>query len=321
MIPAGEAHLGVATRSHPGMRGKNNEDRYLVTAHQLGADDPRRSLLAVVADGIGGHRAGEVAAELAVSTISEVVAASEAEHPAQTLVEAIIKASQAIHQQAKSNPEYTGMGATCVCAWIIDNQLFAASVGDSRMYLIQTGVIRQLTTDHTWIQEALDRKMITPQEAIGHPNMHIIRRYLGSQHTVVPDLRIRLDASESDEQSEANQGWALEPGDRLLLCSDGLSDLVSQNEIHSALRSTNMEAALESLIKLANARGGHDNITIVAIEYPHGDRLKEEQITGAKLKPGLWLALGALGMILCAGLAALVYFLFWVSSQILGFGG
>lgn len=268
MIPAERAHINVAAESHPGMSGKNNEDRYSVSAFNTPLDPSLPSLLAIVADGIGGHRAGEVAAEIAIETISQIIAASDTSNPIQTLQEAIQQASQEIYGQAESNPNRHGMGSTCACCWIIGDRLFTATVGDSRIYLIRNGVIQQLSTDHTWIQEAIDQGMLAPGQARNHPNAHVIRRYLGSRQIVSPDLRLKLNNLENDQQSETNQGFALKTGDRLLLCSDGLTDLVEDQEILSYLQNNSLESALNQLVALSNQRGGHDNITIIGLQIP-----------------------------------------------------
>jgi protein phosphatase len=157
------------------------------------------------------------------------------------------------------------MGATCACAWVIKDRLYTASVGDSRIYLVRNQKIRQLTIDHTWVQEALDHGALTPDQARNHPNVHVIRRYLGSEQPVEPDFRLKLEAGESDSQAERNQGFRLRRGDRLLLCSDGLTDLVEDEEIRAALQTNQLDAAVQYLINLANHRGGHDNITVVAL--------------------------------------------------------
>jgi serine/threonine protein phosphatase PrpC len=269
MIPAERAHLHMAAMTHPGLRNKPNEDRYAVSAHYLSPSDTTPSLLAIVADGVGGHRAGEVAAEMAVETVSRLVAESDGCHPAKTLSQAMIQASKVIYEHAQDDPALTGMGTTCVCAWIIGNRLYSASAGDSRLYLLRNGGIQRLTIDHTWIQEALDHGSLAPEEARSHPNAHIIRRFLGSKHPLHPDQRLHLNAGESDAQAEANQGLRLLPGDRLVLCSDGLTDLVEESEILAALKPGNeRETALQGLISLANQRGGHDNITILTLEAP-----------------------------------------------------
>ena len=108
----------------------------------------------------------------------------------------------------------------------------------------------------------------TPEEAVGHPNAHIIRRYLGSSKPVEPDMRLYLSPQESPDEAESNQGLRLQPGDQIILCSDGLTDLVANEEIRSTLDTGMLEDALKHLINLANQRGGHDNITIVAMRVP-----------------------------------------------------
>lgn len=276
MIPSERAHLYVAANTHPGMRGKNNEDRYAVSSYYMGARKETPSVFAVVCDGIGGHRAGEVAAEMAVETISQAVAQSDGSDPRQTLTQAIQQAGISIHAQAEANPERKGMGATCVCAWVIGNRLYTASVGDSRLYWVRGDSIHQVTTDHTWIQEAIEYGAITPEQAKGHPNAHVIRRYLGSATPPEPDFRLRMHPEDSNEQAEANQGAGLQPGDSLVLCSDGLTDLVEPEEILSALKSFERSKALAHLTDLANQRGGHDNITMVWLQVPENIKLPSE---------------------------------------------
>lgn len=268
MIPSEHPHLPAAALTHPGMSGKENEDRYGVFAFRLSETKPVPATLAVVSDGIGGHQAGEVAAELAIATIQKTVQASDGNDPLAALHQAVTQASQAIHAQAESNPRQQGMGATCACCLVIDDRLYTTNIGDSRIYLIRDGQIHQLSTDHTWVQEAIEYGLITPEEGRSHPNAHVIRRYLGSAQPPEPDFRLRLSAGESPEQARRNQGMALRPGDRLLLCSDGLTDLVNDEEILSALSSQEPQAALKQLVDLANQRGGHDNITLVTLLFP-----------------------------------------------------
>lgn len=268
MIPASHTHLQHSTATHQGMRDKNNEDRFGVFTYQLAADNPTPVVFAVLCDGIGGHRAGEVAAEIAVETIRQAVASSRADQPLATLRQGIQVASQAILDQAGQDTERKGMGATCVCAWVIGDRLYTASVGDSRLYLLRQGAIRQLTTDHTWIQEALTLGVLTPEQAYKHPNQHVIQRYLGSAEPPEVDFRLKLDPAETDEQAQANQGLHLQPGDCLVLCSDGLSDLVKAEEILQAVKTQTSPGAPQVLVRLANARGGHDNITVVLLKYP-----------------------------------------------------
>jgi protein phosphatase len=251
------------------MSGKNNEDRFAVATYQLGKNDPRPAALAVVCDGIGGHRAGEVAAELAVQHVSNGVGASNGEAPLKTLQNAIEDASQAIAAHSAGKSDELGMGATCVCAWVIGNQLFTAYVGDSRLYLLRGKHIRRLTKDHSWVQEAMDRGILTERQARDHPNVHVIRRHLGSIKLPQVDLRLYIEGSETDEQALRNQGYALAAGDTLLLCSDGLTDLVEDHELATTVRGqADLKAAAAALVQLANQRGGHDNITVILMSMP-----------------------------------------------------
>lgn len=269
MNPVQQAHLHIAAQSHPGMSGKNNEDNFSVSAYEINQNGvTTRSILAIVSDGIGGHHAGEIASKLAIETIRGTIATSNAQQPIATLTQAITQASKTIAQQAQANPEQHGMGATCACVWVIGDKLHTATVGDSRIYFIRNNQITQITTDHTWVQEAIEVGALTPEQARSHPNAHVLRRYLGATQRSQPDFRLRLTPQENEQQMLANQGLLLQPADMLLLCSDGLTDLVTPEEILEHLRNPNLNEAVKQLINLANARGGHDNITTIAIRVP-----------------------------------------------------
>ncbi len=268
MISTSHPHLHIAAASNPGLKGKLNEDRYSVSAFRFSADDHTPSVLALLADGIGGHHGGEVAAQIAVEHINKYVAESPAHQPAQILKQALTCTNQIILDRAKENPALNGMGTTCVCGWVIGSRLYAVSVGDSRLYLQRGTRLIRLTTDHTWVQEALTQGSLMPDQVTGHPNAHIIRRFLGTSSALNPDLRLRMSSKESDTQAEANQGLRLFPGDRLMLCSDGLTDLVQDAEILDILQTNPLEGIPARLIDLANQRGGHDNITVLLMEVP-----------------------------------------------------
>jgi len=268
MMPLDQTHLYVSVGTDPGRKGKNNEDRYGVSAFQLSDSDLTPSLLAVVADGVGGHRAGEVAAEMAVEIISQVISVSDGKDPQITLAEAIQQANQAITARANSNKKYRGMGTTCACVWIIGDRLYTVALGDSRIYLIRNDEIKQISVDHTWVQEALEAGILTPEQARNHPNAHVIRRYLGSQLSIVPDFRIRLEPTETVAESESNQGMRLFNDDLVLLCSDGLTDLVSDDEILEVLSVEQGQEGINQLLALANSHGGYDNITAITLQVP-----------------------------------------------------
>src|SRR5215216_3385343 len=274
MIRTPRAHLNVEAHTHPGMTGKNNEDRYAVASFVLGRKNRMPVLFAVLADGIGGHRGGEVAAELAVNHIMQEVAQSDGRHIRHTIERAVAEASDAIAAHSASKEDLKGMGATCATAWIVGDKLHTAYVGDSRIYLIRGGRIQQLTVDHTWVQEAIEKGILTPEAARQHPNVHVIRRYLGSPAPPEPDFRLKLFNDEGDQHAENNQGLQLLPSDTLLLCSDGLTDLLWNDEILEVIRSKpNVKEASRALIELANSRGGHDNITVVLIAVPPNFKL------------------------------------------------
>jgi serine/threonine protein phosphatase PrpC len=316
MIVAEQAHLQIAAASHPGMKGKANEDRYSITAYHISSEDQTPSVLAILADGIGGHRAGEVAAQLAIDNINKFIANSPVSQPTLILRQALTHTNQLILNFAGANQSLTGMGTTCVCAWVIGERLYAASVGDSRLYLQRGAELTRLTTDHTWVQEALARGSLKPEQVRGHPNAHIIRRFLGSKHAIHPDLRLHLNPTETDAQAEANQGLRLLPGDRLLLCSDGLTDLVPDPEILSVLRSHDLDQSPSRLIELANQRGGHDNITVVALEMPqlmpaaHAAFQAPSAITTGQTphrSPMSWLMIGLLSLAILSMVLLLIY--------------
>lgn len=278
MIPAERAHLRLAADTHPGARGKNNEDQFSVTAYQLGPHNPTPSLFAVVADGIGGHLAGEVASSMAVEMVSRAVAESDASQPTAIMQAAMLQASQAILAQAESDPEKQGMGTTCIAAWVIDNRLYIASVGNSRLYLVRNRRMHQLNIDHTWVQEAVDAGALTPEQARTHPNANVIRRYLGSRKPLQVDLRLRRAPGDTYAQAENGQGMRLLPGDLLLLASDGLTDMLTDAEILRLVESHPIDDLVPALIDSANQTGGKDNITVIALEVPGAGR----KVTPAK---------------------------------------
>jgi len=298
MIRTTQASFYVAAVTHPGLAGRPNEDRYAVSSYRVSETDPRPSIFAIISDGIGGHRAGEVAAEMAVETISHMVAQSNVRHPLASLDHAIQVTSDAIAMKARDDTQRLGMGTTCACAWVVGRQLFTASVGDSRIYLLRYGNLMQLTVDHTWVQEALEKGILKPEEARHHPNMHVIRRYLGSAKTPQADTRLRLAKNETDTQAHSNQGLGLLPGDLLLLCTDGLTDVVENAEIEPVLRGRDIQSAAQALVDLACTRQGRDNITVVLMLVP------PEPAPAGKSRFWFWVFLGLAGLVLAAFLIA-----------------
>lgn len=266
MIRSETSHLASAGLSHPGERRKNNEDRYFLSSYRLEKGNTP-SLLAIVADGIGGHRAGEIAAQIAVDTVVEKIADTAGLNPVDDLREAVLEANRAV-THASQKPERLGMGSTLTVAWIIGARLYITSVGDSRIYLLRKGKLRQITIDHTWVQEAIDHQIITPEDGPNHPKAHVLRRYIGSREGVQPDMRLRLSPKEKTKTSETHQGLMLHPKDQILLCTDGLTDVVQDQEILNILEDHAPEKATAELVSLARERGGPDNITVIALAVP-----------------------------------------------------
>lgn len=271
MIQTDRAHLYLTAQSDPGLSGKNNEDNFAVSAYRLSKQNPTASVFAVVSDGIGGHKSGEVASEMTVNRLSQVAAQSDGSHPLVVFQQGFHLASEEVFKQAETDPTRKGMGATASCAWIIGQRLYIAYAGDSRIYLMRGKRIQQLSRDHTWVQEAMEKGIINQSSLKSHPNMHVIRRYIGSSEPTEPDLRLYLQPDESDQQAHANQGTTLQPGDVIMLCSDGLTDLVNDSEMLDMLQGRTLKQTAKALIDLANERGGHDNITVVMLGVPGWD--------------------------------------------------
>ena len=233
--------LRAAAATDVGQRRQGNEDRYAL-APALG--------LFLVADGMGGHTAGQVASELAAeATVRAVEALQGASSTlSERLRAAITSANRSIFQTAQGQPEFAGMGTTVVAILSDDRRAALAHVGDSRAYLIRAGRIRQLTDDHSIVGELLRRQEISESAAREHPHRHVLTRALGVRETVEPDL------AEITPQE----------GDLFVLCSDGLTAHVENHEICKVVSDLeDLQESCDELIDLANQRGGEDNITVV----------------------------------------------------------
>ena len=269
MIPSKQPHLDSSAITDPGSKGRLNEDSFEITSFTLSEEDDTPVLLAIIADGIGGHKAGEIASKIAVATIISSIAESDGTDPLWILKSALLEANHSITSEAENDDSRKGMGSTVACALVIDSALYIATLGDSRLYLIRDNVIQQLNVDHTWVQEALEVGVINSEEARSHPRRHLIRSYLGSSDPIHPDLRLYMDSEENQEQAKANQGLPLVPGDQVLICTDGLTDLVDDEEILEIIvGEDSKDEQLQKLVDLANLRGGHDNITAIVLQAP-----------------------------------------------------
>ncbi len=232
--------LETCGKTDIGRKRSDNEDNLLIAT--LGDVH-----LLAVADGLGGHVAGEVASKIALEQIEKSLEQSLlSDNSSEALRVAVAKANAEIYRLAKDNPVYSGMGTTLVAALVFDNHALIANVGDSRAYVIGDE-IKRITKDHSLVQELSDKKIITEEEVFGHPQKNIVTRTIGTKREVVPDM-YQEDIS----------------GRVLLLCSDGLSDMVRDHEmLETIVSSANLDHACDALIDLANANGGKDNITAV----------------------------------------------------------
>jgi len=239
-----------------GMVRDHNEDA-------IGTD--RETGLMVVADGMGGYNAGEVASGIAVKTVLELVTEGcqrqrredlepESGMMRQTILlrDAVARANKVIHQTAKSQPQCEGMGTTIVACLFFDNRISIAHVGDARLYRARQGNFEQMTMDHSLLQELVDRGFYSQEEAARSTNRNYVTRALGVE------AMVQVDIQENEVQ----------PGDIYLLCSDGLPDMVEDEDIHLTMSTfnANLQTVGQQLIQLSNEQGGKDNISVILAE-------------------------------------------------------
>lgn len=215
--------------------------------------------LVILADGMGGHNAGEVASELAVTSITdalEEVLSPEIKNSCdmdfkEVVHEAVVFANDEINSHAKAHPECSGMGTTIVMTLFYDGSVILASVGDSRIYRFRKGELQQVTTDHSLVQEMIDNGYMSEEEALNSTNRNLITRALGIAEEV------KVDVTQN----------SIEKDDIYLLCSDGLSDMITDEQIFSALVKSrqDLKKASEELVKLAKEHGGHDNVSVILV--------------------------------------------------------
>ena len=252
-------------KSDVGRCREKNEDAFLIND---------QSCLYVVADGMGGHLGGEIASQLAVKTIEEIVQSVEHD-PEATLPEnaelraddfpgilryAITVASRRIFEKATKEPSLHGMGTTAVVILFRNNKAYVANVGDSRAYQFRKKKINQVTKDHSLVGEQVRAGILSIEDSRAHRFKNIITRSVGYQQEVDSDVDIRI----------------VHAGDRYLLCSDGLSNLIDDQDIRDIVANNGLKEATERLIDIANERGGDDNITAVIVEV---EELDEEADT------------------------------------------
>jgi serine/threonine protein phosphatase PrpC len=245
------AQVDAASMTDSGKVRQKNEDSYGCFQPSDLQVRERKGLLYIIADGMGGHRGGEVASRLAVEAIHSHYYSSNVEDPSSALVEAFQKANQSVYDKSMSDELLMGMGTTCTAMVILGECAYFAHVGDSRAYLLRQGELRQITEDHSLVSEMLRSGLISSEDARTHPQRNVITKSLGAQ------IPVQMDTPSTPLD--------VEDGDVFLLCSDGLTALVPDNEIKEVLGSHDSAEACTQLVELANQKGGPDNITVQVI--------------------------------------------------------
>lgn len=237
-----------------GQRRNTNQDYAGLFENKMGL------ALAVLADGMGGHQAGDVASQMAVNNLGKQWQKSEiksSEKAIQWLIQEIQSVNEVIYEKGQSKPEYQGMGTTIVTAALLQESLVLANIGDSRAYLVRGNQLVQLTEDHSLVNELVKSGEITKEMAANHPRKNVLTRSLGMPKTVEVDV--------------TNHVWL--PNDYVMLCSDGLTNMVSEAKMLEIIHSDqSLKEKVATLITAANEAGGLDNITVLII---HFDERKE----------------------------------------------
>lgn len=237
-------------KSVVGMQRKNNEDSIYV-----GSKNAAIKNIFIVADGMGGHNAGDVASKMAIEKFLDSVKPKfeneiDKETVLDTLVEGVIYANKMVFEASKENEEQKGMGTTFTCVYILDKKLYAVHVGDSRIYIIRNGQIKQITNDHSFVMEMVKKGEITLEQAKTHPDRNMITRAVGTEEKINVDTVIK----------------DIENKDTVLICSDGLSNMINDSDIEKIVDGyDDIKIATETLVKTANENGGRDNISAVII--------------------------------------------------------
>lgn len=231
----------IKCKTDKGMTRASNQD------YVLSLISSKYTLL-VVADGMGGHNAGEIASKMAATTIRDFIFEkySSYEDKEELIRDAILKSNSAIYLEQKGEEKLKGMGTTATCCIVSGNHLYIGHVGDSRAYIINSDGIRKITVDHSYVQELVKNGSITEDEAQNHPQRNLVLRAVGLEENVVIDTMIEK----------------IQDRDIIMICSDGLTSYVNNDEICEIILNRKKEAA-EELVHLANERGGRDNISVI----------------------------------------------------------
>ena len=249
-LPINRFNLTASFLSDIGRHREVNEDSWWLEQPSDESLQKQKGMLALIADGMGGHAAGDVASKLAASVIRTRYYRSH-EPPQQALEEALQSANRALYQAAQKQSHLHGMGTTCTALVLWNHVALSAQVGDSRLYLVRNDQIYLMSEDHSAVMEMVRRGQMTIADARQHEDKNIILRALGPQPTV--------------QVSTWKMPFPVRDGDQFVLCSDGLYDLVRDDEIQQTVSTLMPSEACKQLIALANERGGHDNITVGVI--------------------------------------------------------
>ena len=244
-----QLRLDVAQLTDVGRKRPHNEDNMAYVIPKDPQVMTKKGALFIVADGMGGHAAGEVASEIAVDTVSYAYYQEDNDDIAVSLVHAIKRANTLIHQRAAENMLRSGMGTTCVAGVLRGSTAYIANVGDSRTYLVRKGQVRQISQDHSWVAEQVRVGLLTEEQARSHAQRNVITRCLGTQ----ADVEVDIFAEE------------LEEGDSFILCSDGLSGFVTDDDLRAIVNQYVPQESVYHLVERANENGGPDNITAIVV--------------------------------------------------------
>ena len=244
-----QLRLEVAQLTDVGRKREHNEENMAYVIPKDPQVMAKKGALFIVADGMGGHAAGEVASEIAVDTVSNAYYQDDSDDIAFSLLHAIKHANALIHQRAAENMLRSGMGTTCVAAVLRGNMAYIANVGDSRAYIVRDGKVKQVSQDHSWVAEQVRAGLLTEDQARTHAQRNVITRCLGTQ----ADVEIDVFPEQIEEK------------DALVLCSDGLSGLVSDDEIRRIVDQSGPQDSVYHLVQRANENGGPDNITAIVV--------------------------------------------------------
>ncbi len=242
----------IAGLTHQGMVRKDNQDSFGFVDPENQAVLEERGRLFIVSDGLGGHRGGQVASKMSVDIIRQAYYETSLPVVYPALLKALETANTEIFDRSSKNEDLQGMATTCTVLVVKDSHLYMAHVGDSRAYLIRDGAIRQVSMDHTLVEEMVHSGILNQEEARSHPDSHILTRSLG----ILPSVEVDI----------LEPPLPLLPGDLLLQCSDGLTTYLDANEILNVATAHDPQEACRAFIETANERGGRDNITVQIVK-------------------------------------------------------